>query len=472
MNYTQSLNSALSGLMQSYYGGKAGAQSGEDAAYKRMQVESEIGRNSAAAQVDQGKLARMLEQRQFYQDPERSQQMAADLNSDNLVTRTRALLGNLYGLPDNATAENVMGGQVKLWDRGDTERAMTDPQFRLGLNGAKAADSGKLFDPIGETGYVMNQGSGTIDVVSEPLAKLAQAKINSEISRNNRLPAPPRNPSSPAARNVKYFDSPLSGGAFLATLDPQDRAHVLAIVEGREPYPTSKLILQPYYQRLLEAVAKYDPNFDATRYKTRQRAANDFTTGTQGKQLLAFGSAMGHLETLDSLVDAMDGRDMLAVNRIANAFSKQTGSPAVTNFDAAKAVVAKEVMKAIVAGGGGVEERQELSRLMENAKSPQQLRGVISTYIELMRVQHDNLVTQYKAAGLDPSRLPDYSVGHGGDSSHKQSGDRQSLMSQNVQWLKNKNPQNQQQFNAAVRELKAKGWSDTEIQQIQHEAGY
>lgn len=193
MNYTQSLNSALSGLMQSYYGGKAGAQSGaqsgEDAAYKRMQVESEIGRNSASAQVDQGKLARMLEQRRFYQDPERARQMAEGLNSGDPVSQTAALLSNLFGLPDNATAENVMGGQVKLWDRGDAVRAQSDPEFRLGLNASQAAQKGDLFSPIGTTGYAMDSGAGKAYVASQPLAQLFADSARSEINRNNR-PAP------------------------------------------------------------------------------------------------------------------------------------------------------------------------------------------------------------------------------------------------------------------------------------------
>lgn len=191
MNYTQSLNSALSGLMQSYYGGKAGAQSGEDAAYKRMQVESEIGRNSAAAQVDQGKLARMLEQRQFYQDPERARQMAEGLNSGDPVSQTAALLSNLFALPDNSTAENVMGGQMKLWDRGDEVKAMNDPGFRLGLNASQAAQKGDLFSPIGTTGYAMDSGAGKAYVASQPLAQLFADSARSEINRNNRPAAEP-----------------------------------------------------------------------------------------------------------------------------------------------------------------------------------------------------------------------------------------------------------------------------------------
>jgi len=77
-------------------------------------------------------------------------------------------------------------------------------------------------------------------------------------------------------------------------------------------------------------------------------------------------------------------------------------------------------MKSIVTGGGGVEERQELSHLMDSAKSPEQLRGVINTYHELMNAQKENLLIQRDAAGLSRSTLPDYTK-HSADDKSDQS---------------------------------------------------
>ena len=166
----------------------------------------------------------------------------------------------------------------------------------------------------------------------------------------------------------------------------------------------------PYYERLADAVAQYNPDFDATAFSTRKNANTAFTTGIQGRQLLAFGSAVKHLETLGGLIDALENNDTVQVNRLSNLWQKQTGGNAITNFDAAKGIVAKEIMKSIVAGGGGVEERQELARLMNGAGSPQQLRGVIDTYHELMNAQKENLIIQRDAAGLPRSTLPDYTM--------------------------------------------------------------
>ena len=230
--------------------------------------------------------------------------------------------------------------------------------------------------------------------------------------------------SDKTADHPVYFNTTLTGDAFLKTLSPVDQAHVKALNEGREPFPTAKMMASnPYYERLADAVAQYNPDFDATAFSTRKNANTAFTTGIQGRQLLAFGSAVKHLETLGGLIDALKNKDVVQLNRFNNIWEKQTGQIAVTNFEAAKGIVAKEIMKAIVTGGGGVEERQELSRLMDAAKSPEQLKGVVDTYYELMNAQKENLIIQRDAAGLPRSSLPDYTK-HSADEGKKPTGNQ------------------------------------------------
>ena len=236
------------------------------------------------------------------------------------------------------------------------------------------------------------------------------------LSAGGSMPIPK---TDKTADHPVYFNTTLTGDAFLKTLSPVDQAHVKALNEGREPFPTAKMMASnPYYERLADAVAQYNPDFDATAFSTRKNANTAFTTGIQGRQLLAFGSAVKHLETLGGLIDALKNKDTIQLNRLNNLWEKQTGQTAVTNFDAAKGIVAKEIMKSIVTGGGGVEERQELSKLMDKAQSPEQLRGVVDTYYELMKAQQENLIIQRDAAGLSRSSLPDYTK-HSADEGKK-----------------------------------------------------
>jgi hypothetical protein len=189
-----------------------------------------------------------------------------------------------------------------------------------------------------------------------------------------------------------------------------------AIASGQLPPPSGMALTSPRNQRLLARVMELNPKYDFTDITAKKKAASDFTSGSQGNALRSFSVAGQHLDQLGQLVDAMNNGNTQLVNKIGNIYSQQTGNPAVTNFDAAKDVVSKEVVKAIVAGGGGVSEREELSKLMDSAKSPAQLKGVIAQYRNLMAAQHEALLQQRRAAGLRDETLPNYNDANGSSS--------------------------------------------------------
>lgn len=129
---------------------------------------------------------------------------------------------------------------------------------------------------------------------------------------------------------------------------------------------------------------------------SRGKAVKDFSTGIQGRQVNAFNTAIDHLSTMDKLSDALNNGDLKAINSLGNVIARQTGQPAPTNFDAAKQIVTAEVIKAVVASGGGVTERQEAERNFAAANSPDQLKGIINTYKQLLGGQLKSLNLQYE----------------------------------------------------------------------------
>jgi len=126
------------------------------------------------------------------------------------------------------------------------------------------------------------------------------------------------------------------------------------------------------------------------------KSVKDFATGIQGRQVNAFNTAIDHLDTMTKLSDALNNGDIKAINAIGNVIAEQTGKPAPTNFDTAKQIVTAEVIKAVVASGGGVTERQEAERKFATAKSPDQLKGAIDTYKQLLGGQLKSLNLQYE----------------------------------------------------------------------------
>jgi hypothetical protein len=160
---------------------------------------------------------------------------------------------------------------------------------------------------------------------------------------------------------------------------------------------------------LITQVREKYPEYDPTTYSAKKAAALAFGAGTQGNALRSFAVAGQHLDQLGSLADALQSGDVQLINRAANLYKTQTGSEAPTNFEAAKDVVSKEVIKAIVGSGqSGVEEREHLAKLLDAAKSPAQLKGVIRQYRGLMEAQHDALIEQRRAAGLPALTQPSY----------------------------------------------------------------
>jgi hypothetical protein len=129
---------------------------------------------------------------------------------------------------------------------------------------------------------------------------------------------------------------------------------------------------------------------------SRTKAVKDFSTGKQGQQVNAFNTAIDHLGTMSKLSDALQNNDVKAINTLGNTVARQTGEPAPTNFNAAKQIVTAEIIKAVVASGGGVTERQEAERNFADANSPQQLKGIIDTYKQLLGGQLNSLSLQYE----------------------------------------------------------------------------
>jgi hypothetical protein len=189
-----------------------------------------------------------------------------------------------------------------------------------------------------------------------------------------------------------------------------------AIANGQLPPPSGMALTNPRNQRILARVMEINPSYDFTDVTAKRKAASDFTTGQLGNSMRSFAVAGQHLDQLSTLVDAMNNGNYPMVNKLANTIATQTGSVAPSNFDAAKDVVSKEVMKAIVAGGGGVGEREELQKTMDSAKTPAQLKGVITQYRNLMAAQHDALIQQRRAAGLPDSTIPNYTDANGSPS--------------------------------------------------------
>lgn len=161
------------------------------------------------------------------------------------------------------------------------------------------------------------------------------------------------------------------------------------------PRSATAIATQKFLQENPEATASDLAAFNASMGK-QSAAAKAFATGKQGQAVNSLNVAVQHLDQLGQLADALGNGNVPLINKIGQAWTTQTGGPAPTNFNAAKQIVADEVVKAVVGSGGGVGDREQAAKAVQAAASPAQLKGVIQTYKGLMAGQLSGLRLQYK----------------------------------------------------------------------------
>lgn len=129
--------------------------------------------------------------------------------------------------------------------------------------------------------------------------------------------------------------------------------------------------------------------------KAAAKTLQSFTNGTDARTIQALNNATNHLATLGHLADALDNGNIPLANRIGNAWASATGKAAPTNFNAAKQLVAGELVKAVTGAGGALGDREEYQKALSSIQSPAQLRGAIATVKDLLGSQLHTLELKY-----------------------------------------------------------------------------
>jgi len=132
----------------------------------------------------------------------------------------------------------------------------------------------------------------------------------------------------------------------------------------------------------------------------RKKITTDFITGKQGQTVQSLNVAVDHLDTLADAAKALNNGDVKLFNQVANAYSKNTGEPAVTDFNALKTIVGSEVAKAVAGGATALGDREEIRAEINAASSEKQLLSAINKYQRLMAGQVNGLRQTYVSSGL------------------------------------------------------------------------
>lgn len=148
---------------------------------------------------------------------------------------------------------------------------------------------------------------------------------------------------------------------------------------------------------IMKEILKVNPKYDETKYEARQKQADNFAAGPLGATTRSLGVGVAHLEVLQGLGEALQNGDVQMVNAAKQEWAKQFGGAAPVSFDAAKAIVADEIAKGVIGGQNAQSDREALAASVQRASSPEQLKGVVTTFEQLMGGQLGGLRQQYQS---------------------------------------------------------------------------
>jgi hypothetical protein len=121
-----------------------------------------------------------------------------------------------------------------------------------------------------------------------------------------------------------------------------------------------------------------------------------YGTGKGGQDLLRFNTATHHLKLMAQLADNLDNTQSPVYNRLKNEWTTQLlGGEAPTDFNGIRDAVAGELSRLYTGVGATNEELENIKSTVNNAQSPEQLAGIISTSLATMHGKIEASAQQY-----------------------------------------------------------------------------
>jgi len=276
---------------------------------------------------------------------------------------------------------NIAGGQLQV-ARGNL--AVNEARFELQKNAPKLG----LTDPadIERIAVAVADGRIPVDRLNSATARIYAGilKVDPDINLTNTS-------IEQAGARAQYIQNGRIAVRQTLTAVDADRAENIA--NGNLPPATGINA-----DKIMNAVMKLNPEYNARDFGLQTAAEKSFNTGKQGDKTRSLNVAVSHLATLDTAAAALNSGDIRVFNQFKQAWQRETGKAAPTNFNAVKELVADEIVAAVVPGVGALADRRALKDTIMAKSSPAQLQGVIKQYKELLGGQLGGLEQQYTAS--------------------------------------------------------------------------
>lgn len=356
-------------------------------------------------------------QMQVVQNQQRQQIVNSELFGKKLDMTT-----DVNGAALDIYDEAIRGGKPEPEARTLAQRSFTEGMDRVRKSGlfseAEQAQLKPGFDPDAARSYTQAskewRDSRRKDINPTPAARAeadAETIANQQIADKQKELGRPLTPAEQAgirqtARNAPKVELQ-SDKDKLKLLDPDVAENVARqwvatgnpnVLAGFRRSPQllgqiEKAILQEQTAQNLTPrdIAMRGLQFDAAR-----QGIKSFEGGGKLEPVVrSLSVGTDHLGTLEETVAALRNGNMQLFNRLGNAYAKQTGQTAPTDFETVKRIVGDEIVKAVTGSAGALGDREAAAEVISSSNSPQQLHAAIGRYQQLMAGQLGGLRDTY-----------------------------------------------------------------------------
>lgn len=215
---------------------------------------------------------------------------------------------------------------------------------------------------------------------------------------------------APSAAGVPAGETPLGklNEDYLKTINPATAAQVRALTEGRMQFPSGMSLRSPYWQAMIAAVAKYDPDFDQTNYNNRAKMRTDFASGPAAQGINALGTTAQHLNRLAKSIDGLGNWEGIPIfnktaNSVKNWLKEQGGdTTALNKFRDDVQAVTSEAVRAWRQAGGSEKDIQDWKKNVDSSDSPSGLKSSLAEISDLLEGKLIQYQRQWKQ-GMGPT---------------------------------------------------------------------
>lgn len=318
------------------------------------------------------------------QQPEQEQPLPPAFGG-NYLDRVRAgggLVRSLFG--DTAAQQNLKAvytaTRQALIDNGMSPQQASSTAMLAALN----PEAAKTILPEALTSKEKYQ------VISEdPLEGKKYGFVNDRAQTVNGQPIAP-NGSQPTSSGgglaalQQAQNAGVTGDALYGYLPPAYRNTVKAMIEGRQPLPSTTAMRSPATLALIDAAHAIDQSFDATVWKARNEAGPDWTKGKSSEMVRAANQTLAHVGSLMDAMDKLGNTRFPIANAVKNTVNEQIGGGEPGSFRTNAHAVAEEMSKVFKGANLSDSEIRHWEQNLSENMSPEQQRAQIAKLSELL----------------------------------------------------------------------------------------